>query len=348
MGSGQLASTGVEENHPEKVFNVNNEDELKESLEEAREVSLKNFGKRIRFYAPSFMYYKTSYYRSLPAEFSTISVTGKSCALECRHCGGKVLNTMYAATTPEKLLELCTQLKRKGALGCLISGGCLPDGSVPLGKLIDAIQKVKSELGLTVIVHTGIVDFKMAERLRSAGVDAALIDVIGSDETIREIYRLNVTVKAYEDSLRALHKAGIAFVPHVIVGLHYGKLKGELHALKMVSKYQPSALVIIAFMPIRGTEMESVAPPKPMDIAKVVTVARLMFSKTPLALGCMRPKGKHRIETDILAIKAGANAIAFPTEEAIRFTEKQGYEIAFSSLCCSQIYTDMNILNPSV
>ena len=336
------------EDYVKKVFDANCEEEFEESLGEAQEVSLKNFGKRIRFYAPSFMYYKTSYYRSLPTDFPTISVTGKGCALKCKHCGGKVLNTMYAATTPEKLLELCTQLKRKGALGCLISGGCLPDGSVPLGKFIDVIQKVKRELGLTVIVHTGIIDFYTAKRLRNAGVDAALIDIIGSDETIREIYRLNVTVKAYEDSLRALHEAGIAFVPHVIVGLHYGKLKGELHALEMVSKYQPSALVIIAFMPIHGTEMESVAPPKPMDIAKVIAAARLMFSKTPLALGCMRPKGKHRIDTDILAIKAGVNGVAFPTEEAIRFAEELGYDIAFSSLCCSQICTDMKILNPSV
>ena len=331
------------ENYVKRVFDANSEGELEESLKKTHEVRLRNFGMKIRFYAPSFMYYRTSYYCSSPSDFPTISVTGESCALKCRHCGGKVLNTMYSATTPEKLLRLCVQLKRKGALGCLISGGCLPDGSVPIGKFIDVIEKVKRELGLTVIVHTGMIDFNTAEKLRNARVDAALIDIIGSDDTIEEIYRLNVTVKAYKDSLKALHEASVAFVPHVIVGLHYGKLKGELHALKMISNYQPSALVIIAFMPIRGTEMESVEPPKPIDVAKVIATARLMFPKTPLALGCMRPKGKHRIKTDILAIKAGVNAIAFPTEESIKFAEKQGYKTAFSSLCCSQIYTDMKI-----
>jgi len=329
------------QNQIKKVLDANGEEELKELLKEAQSVKQKKFGKKIHFYAPSFMYYKTSYYHSSPTDFPTISVTGRSCALKCKHCGGTVLNTMYSAATPEKLFDLCKQLKRREALGCLISGGCLPDGSVPLGKFIHVIEKVKRELGLTVIVHTGIIDFKTAKRLKNAGVDAALIDVIGSDETIREIYRLNVTVKAYEDSLKALHEASVAFVPHVIVGLHYGKLKGELHALKIISKYQPSALVIIAFMPIHGTEMEKVTPPKPIEIAKVIATARLMFPKTPLALGCMRPKGKHRIETDILALKAGVNAIAFPTEEAIKFVEKQGYTTTFSSLCCSQIFTEM-------
>ncbi|MDI6848063.1 MAG: radical SAM protein [Candidatus Bathyarchaeia archaeon] len=324
---------------PETIWHMD-EKELTKLLDASTFVSKT---KKIHFYAPSFMYYKTSYYHSSPADFPTISVTGKGCALKCKHCGGKVLNTMYSATTPETLFELCVQLKRKEALGCLISGGCLPDGSVPLGKFIDVIGKVKRELGLTIFVHSGIIDFNTAEGLGNAGVDAALIDIIGSNETIREIYNLNTTVKAYEDSLRALHEVGIPFVPHVIVGLHYGKLKGELNALKMISEYPPSALVIIAFMPIPGTEMENVAPPKPMDIAKVTATARLMFPKTPLTLGCMRPKGKHRIETDILAIKAGVNAIAFPTEEAIKFAEKPGYETTFSSLCCSQIYSDFTL-----
>jgi len=88
--------------------------------------------------------------------------------------------------------------------------------------------------------------------------------------------------------------------------------------------------------------METVEPPKPVDIAKVIAAARLMFPQTPLVLGCMRPKGKHRVETDILAIKAGVNAVAFPAEEAIKFAENQGYNISFSSFCCSQIYLDVS------
>jgi uncharacterized radical SAM superfamily protein len=302
--------------------------------------------KKMHFYAPSFMYYKTSFYCSSPKDFPTISITGRGCALKCKHCGGKVLETMYPATTPEKLLEVCTKLRREGALGCLISGGCLPNGSVPLEKFVDVIKRIKRELGLVVFVHTGIIDFDLAEKLREANVDAALIDIIGADETIKEIYNLDIRVEDYDNSLMALNRAGIAFVPHIIVGLHHGKLKGELTALELISKYNPSALVIIAFMPIHGTEMAMVKPAKPVDIAKVIAIARLKFSRTPLVLGCMRPKGKHRIETDVLAIKAGVNAIAFPTEEAVKFAEKQGYKIVFSSLCCSQIYSDIKTLNP--
>jgi lipoyl synthase len=297
--------------------------------------------RKIRFYAPSFTYYKTAYFCSSNKAFPTVSVTGNSCALNCKHCGGKVLETMHPADTPEKLLELCTRLKQDGARGVLVSGGCLPDGSVPLEKFVSVLDKVKRGLGLTVFVHTGIVNSETAFQLKAAGVDAALIDVIGCDETIREIYNLNTTAKDYADSLKALNAAGIDFVPHVIVGLHGGELKGEFAALNMIKPYKPSAVVIISFMPIRGTAMGKTKPPTPQDIAKTAATARVMFPQTPLVLGCMRPKGRHRVETDLLALKAGVDGITFPSEEAIQNAKTSGYDVGFSSFCCAQIYRDL-------
>lgn len=297
-------------------------------------------GKEIRFYAPSFSYYKTKYYCSSPTSFPTISVTGTACSLNCKHCGGKVLETMQPTLQPEELFNLCKRLKQNGAEGCLISGGCLPDGSVPLEKFVNSIGRVKRELGLTIFVHTGIIKPQTASALKEASVDAALIDVLGSQETIRSMLNLKVSTEDYADSLHALQDAGLSFVPHIIVGLNGGRLDGELTALKMIGEVNPSALVVIAFMPIHGTEMEKTLPPKPTDIAKVSAAARLMFPKTPLILGCMRPKGKARSETDVLSLKAGVDAIAFPSEEAIKYVESRGWKTAFSSYCCAQMYID--------
>jgi len=296
---------------------------------------------KIRFYAPSFIYYKTNYFCSSPKAFPSISITGSSCALKCKHCNGKVLKTMTPALTPEALFDLCVKMKNNGAIGCLISGGCLPDGSVPIGEFIDAIAKIKKTLGLTVVTHTGVIDFSTAKRLKDAGVDAALIDVIGSDETIHEICRLDVSVEDYDRSLRAFHDARIPYIPHVLGGLHYGNLEGELEALKIIAKYSPSAVITIAFMPIHGTPMEKVVPPEPEDIIRILVSARLLMPETPLVLGCMRPKGEHRKKTDLLAVRAGVNAIAFPDEEAIRLAESMNLKISFSNLCCSQIFTDV-------
>ncbi|MCL2135253.1 MAG: radical SAM protein [Candidatus Bathyarchaeota archaeon] len=297
-------------------------------------------GSGIRFYAPSFAYYKSGFFCSSPNVFPTISVTGSGCALNCKHCGGKVLSGMRSVFTSDDLFSVCSELKRYGAVGCLISGGCLSDGSVPLKPFVAAITRVKRELGLTVFVHTGILDLETAVLLKQSAVDAVLIDVIGSQEIIDKVYRLNVTVRDYAKSLGVLQKVGLPFVPHVIVGLNEGKLGGEYRALQMISKTNPSAVVIIAFMPLRGTEMAYVKPPQPYDIVRVVALARVMFPKIPLVLGCMRPKGKSRIVIDVLALKAGVNAIVFPSQQAVDFAKMQGWSVSFSSCCCAKIFTD--------
>jgi uncharacterized radical SAM superfamily protein len=301
---------------------------------------LKPKSNAVRFYAPSFSYYKTQFFCSSTTDFPTISVTGTACALNCKHCGGKVLETMHPAMSPQKLLEVCREFKQRGARGCLISGGCLPDGSVPLEPFVDVLGQVKRELGLTIFVHSGVISRGTALSLKKAGVNAVLMDVIGSSETIRKVYNLSVAPKDYAQSLTSLDEAELPFVPHIIVGLNMGKLDGELEALKIVSHTKPAALVIIAFMPIRGTVMEKTSPPKPLDIAKVAAVARLMFPKTPLVLGCMRPKGSLRRETDVLALKAGVDGVAFPSEQAVTYVQNRGNKILFSPYCCAQIYVD--------
>ncbi len=321
---------------PHQVWNLP-DPELLEMLDRG---NLKAINNTIRFYAPSFTYYKTKHYCSSTTSFPTISITGNACSLNCKHCGGKVLENMHPALIPHELFELGVKLKRNGANGVLVSGGCLPDGSVPLDEFVPILGRFKSELHLTVFVHTGIISAETALALKKAEADAALIDVIGSAETISKIYNLKITVQDYTDSLKALQEAKLSVVPHVIVGLNEGKLDGEFKALQMIQQTKPSALVIIAFIPIHGTAMADTLPPQPVDIARVVALARQMFPQTPLVLGCMRPKGKSRGETDVLALKAGVDAIAFPSEVAVEFAKSKGYRTVFSSYCCAQMYVD--------
>jgi lipoyl synthase len=321
---------------PEAIWSLN-EAELRTLLDSE---ILKPRQNTIRFYAPSFTYYKTKHYCSSTNAFPTISITGNACALNCKHCGGKVLETMHPAIAPEKLFELGLKLKKNGGKGCLVSGGCLRDGSVPLDDFVHVLGRFKGELGLTVFVHTGIIKQETAVALKEAGVDAVLIDVIGSAETVEKIYNLKVTIQDYASSLKVLQEAKLNIVPHVIVGLNDGILDGEMQALQMIQKIKPSALVIIAFMPIHGTAMAKTSPPKPADISKVAALARLMFPESPLVLGCMRPKGRSRGETDVLALKAGVDAIAFPSEEGVEYAKSKGYNTDFSSFCCAQMYVD--------
>lgn len=305
-----------------------------------QELEFSRISKSLFFYSPSFAYYENGQY-ALPAKsFPTISITAEQCTLNCRHCNRIVLEGMYPATTPDALFELCTKLRQNHAQGCLISGGCTREGSVPLRQFISTIARIKRELDLTVFVHTGIIGKVTALALQRAEVDAALIDVIGSNETVREICHMDADVHQYEKSLQALEQSRLPFIPHIITGLHYGELRGERTALEMIARHEPSAVVVIAFMPIRGSEMANVKAPQPEDIARVVLASRISIPDKPIVLGCMRPKGKEREDSDILAIKAGVNAIAFPAKGAIRYAKEHAYKTMFSPFCCAKIYSD--------
>ena len=195
-------------------------------------------------------------------------------------------------------------------------------------------------MDLTVFVHTGIIDLETAKKLKKAKVDLALIDVFGSEEILKKL-DIKSGTKEYIKSLKALQKSGLDFVPHIIVGLNKEKITNELNALKIISLTKPSAIVIIAFVPIQGTKMAHMQQPSPEDIAKILVATKLAFPKTSIALGCMRPKSKdQKTTTETYALQAGVTAIAFPSEETIKYAKTNGFKVIFSSDCCAQIYLD--------
>lgn len=316
---------------------------LNELFREAYELSRKHFSNLIHCYAPGLLHYETSFYQASDANlFPAISITGDLCHLNCDHCNRQLLRSMIPATTPRELLKVCIDIQRRGGVGCLISGGSLRDGSVPLQSFVPTIEHVKRDLGLRIVLHTGLVKPSLAKALANADIDAAMIDVIGSNDTIREIYHLDHTILSFDRSLTLLHENGIQTVPHILVGIQNGMIRGEREAVRMVARHNPAAVVVVALTPLANTRMEHITPPRPLDIARVLLASRLLMPQTPILLGCARPRGEHKVKTEIMAIRAGVNGIAYPADEAIEFAERTGLRIRCHEKCCALIWQDMN------
>ncbi len=316
--------------------------ELPRLIKEAYDVRRKNFPDTIFFSMPGMIHFESSFYNATdPYRFPAISITGGECSLNCEHCKGRILEYMFHAVTPKRLLRICSEIRARGGSGCLISGGSLKNGSVPLTKFIPVIKYAKKNLGLKVVVHTGIVTPRLAEALSNAGVDAAMIDIIGSDETLREICHLNVGCQVFNRSLSLLEEYAVPVVPHIVVGIHRGRLKGEKEALKIIMQHEPTAIVIVVFIPMEGTPLVNAKPPDPLSVLRVILAARLMMPDKPLILGCARPLGTYRSRIDVLAVKAGVNGMAYPSEEGYQVAEKMKLDIRFSDECCSLIYKEM-------
>ncbi len=291
-------------------------------LRVARTITDREVGHILRTYYPSKM-------------FPSISVTGESCELGCAHCNHHYLRHMIPALNPDQLYSLCLNLNREGAVGCLISGGSNIEGYVPLEPYVDAIKRIKMDTDLVLNVHTGLLSWNLARGLSEAKIDVASIDVVGDNETITGVYGLNKTVDDYAKALDNHSRAGIKhIVPHICVGLNFGKIGGEIRALKMIERINPEILVFITLIPTRGTLMEKVTPPKPKTVVKIMAIARLMLRKPSISLGCMRPGGMRRRKLDSLALNV-VDRIAVPTPEVLKEAEKYELKIEEFNSCCA-------------
>lgn len=304
------------------------------------------FSDILSLHAPGMVHYDTEFYTATdPYRFPSISVSGSGCSLNCEHCNSKLLETMIAATTPEALWDTCVKVKEKGGEGILLSGGSTPKGNTPIGEFIPVLKRVKDDLALDIVVHTGIVYPDIAKGLGDAGIDGAMFDVIGDKETLQDVYHLNLPVSVFDDSLSLLEEYNVPSMPHIVVGLYYGRLQGEPNAIRIISRHDPSSIIVVAFKPLDATPMQDVVPSSPMDIARVLIAARLLMPTKPVVLGCARPHGEHRRETDRLAICAGVNGIAYPTEEGYEFAKSLGLQMRMSTKCCSLMHDDFLLVN---
>jgi uncharacterized radical SAM superfamily protein len=293
---------------------------------------LENSNKRINFFITS-------------DHFPSISVTGNSCALMCKHCEGKLLEALIPVTTCDELEKIALTLHKKGAKGILLTGGCDRHGKVPINSLLPAIKKLKESTELILIAHTGFVSIEDAAALNDSGLDGIGFDVIGDTATAREVYGLDVPENEYTKSLGAIANSGIMIFPHVCVGLHFGELRGEYHALEMIRTIAPSAVIITGLMPVAGTAMAHIKP-KPCDFENVIKKALEMFPDTPVVLGCAHSSGRDREKIEKIALQSGISGIASPTMRTINFAKENGYEISYYGTCCGLVPCEKTRITP--
>jgi uncharacterized radical SAM superfamily protein len=297
-------------------------------FEAARERSWDAFGKKITFYVPGMIRCD-----GFTGKYQAVSVTGDACALQCEHCKGELLRSMIPATTPEALVDRCLRLAGEDNHGVLISGGCDENGRLPWDRFLRAIREIKEKTGLLISIHSGLVNDNTARRLKEAGVDQALIDVVGDDETYRRVCHVPFGVSEIVASLEGLKSAGLEIVPHVVCGLHFGELRGEAKALQIIAGFDVRQLVIVSVMKVRGRSEGGFVMPKAEAVAEVIAEARFIMPEVSISLGCARQRGNRRLER--LAIDAGVNRMALPSEEAVEHGRSHGLEVSFQATCCS-------------
>jgi len=304
--------------------------------------------KVLTFAVPGGKVYINDYYTNSPGSFLNISITGQDCELMCRHCRKELLKGMSTASNSKKLVELVEKYMKRpknnsvntgnGPLkGMLISGGFDAEGKLPVNNILSGVGKLKSKYPfLTIYIHTGFLDEDEAAALKSSGVDAVLVNLIGSLKAIREVYNLkDRTYKDYIDTIKLLKDRGLKVSPHIIVGLENGKLSSEFRTVKdAISLGVDSLVFVILKKASRNIDFTSSKVPH-SEIIRLVKYARGLSPDILLSFGCAKPPGKNSHLLEIELIKTGIDSMAFPAEETIRFAVENKIAHTFVEKCCA-------------
>jgi len=264
-------------------------------------------------------------------KYASVSITGSSCKLQCKYCRGRYLRCMTSVRNPRELYSLAAKLERKGVRGILISGGFDECGRLPFDSFLPVVREIKRRLGFVLSVHPGLVSRRDAASLKEAGFDVVDYELVLDPVVVSELKNLHgVRPRDFLRSLECLLEEGPPHVAvHIPLGLKYGEIDREFEAVASASELGPDLLVLLVFVPTRGTPMESVPPPPLERVVEVFEFARKKFGGE-IALGCMRPP-EYKLSLDPLLVEEGlVDRVAIPKLSLVR--EK---ELGVFYSCCS-------------
>lgn len=291
----------------------------------------------IHFYTPTFKSYESSEIAACAKNaWPAISITGGECKLQCDHCKAKVLEPMIPARDPEALWRVANEQIAAGAEGLLLTGGSNHRDEVEYDPFYATIRRIKDEFPeLRIAAHTALVNDQQARAMEQSGIDVAMTDVIGAQETITQVYHLKRPMEDFEATLAALEPTSMKVVPHIVIGLHYGQLLGEWRALEMIARHPPDALVLVVVMPYYAPPHRPFVVPDPNEIGRFFYDARRALPETSILLGCARPGGLTKSLIDSYAVMAGFDGIAHPSEGTVELAARSGRRVRVTPACCS-------------
>jgi len=291
----------------------------------------------INFYTPSFKAYSSTELASCGGNaWPAVSITGADCKLQCDHCKAAILEPMIPARTPEELWRLVNGMVESGTQGMLLTGGSNHQNKVEYDPYYSTIRRIKDEFPeFKIAMHTALVDEDIALSMEQSGIDAAMMDVIGAQKTITEVYHLKRSEDDFEQTLEILVNTKMKVVPHIVIGLHYGRLLGEWNALAMLKRHTPDAVVLVVVMPQYAPEKRPFVTPDADAVGSFFLDARIALPETPLLLGCARPSGIAKMKIDAYAVMAGVSGIAHPADGAVELAARLEKRVKVTPSCCS-------------
>jgi biotin synthase len=242
-----------------------------------------------------------------------LSVKTGGCPEDCAYCPQS--SKYETATNAEKMLDVehvIASARRAKEIGstrfCMGAAWREVKDGPAFDRVVEMVRGVKG-LGLEACVTLGMLNEDQAKRLKEAGLDAYNHNL----DTSRENYRSIIKTRTFDDRLRTLEnvrKAGITVCCGGIIGMGES-VDDRCEMLRTLANLdpQPESVPINALVPVEGTPLAEMPPVDPLDLVRMIAVARILMPKARVRLSAGRTNLTR--EAQMMCLYAGANSIFY-------------------------------------
>jgi biotin synthase len=241
-----------------------------------------------------------------------LSIKTGACPEDCAYCSQSI--RYETGVRPEPLMNLEDVLakartaKENGATRFCMGAAYRSPKPRQLTQIAEMVKGVRA-LGMETCVTLGMLTSEQARELKDAGLDYYNHNI----DTSESYYGKIITTRTYQDrldTLEAVRNAGIRVCCGGILGMGESELDRAqmLHTLATLPQH-PESVPINQLMQAPGTPLYGAATPDPLEIVRVIAVARLLMPCAHVRLSAGRSQMSD--ETQALCFLAGANSIFY-------------------------------------
>ena len=244
---------------------------------------------------------------------SLLSVKTGGCEEDCAYCPQSMHNSSDVTGQPElevePVLARARAAKEAGAHRFCMGWAWrdIRDGA-PFEAMLSMVRGVR-ELGMAACVTAGMLTDSQAARLAEAGLTSYNHNL----DTSPEHYDRIITTRTYEERLETLarvRKAGISMCCGGIIGMGES-LTDRASLLQVLASMNPhpESVPINALVAVEGTPLEEQPAVDPLDLVRMVAVARILMPHSRVRLSAGRETMSR--EGQVLCLLAGADSIFY-------------------------------------
>ena len=243
---------------------------------------------------------------------SLLSVKTGGCQEDCAYCPQSAKHSAMDAErmmTRDEVLGAAERARAAGATRFCMGAAWreVKDGPA-FDNVLEMVRGVRG-LGMEACVTLGMLTDDQARRLGQAGLTAYNHNL----DTSREFYGRIITTRTFDDRLHTLErvrKAGITVCSGGIIGM--GESVNDRCAMLVTLANldpHPESVPINALVPVEGTPLAGRDPVDPLDLVRMIAVARILMPRSKVRLSAGRLALSR--EAQVLCFLAGANSIFY-------------------------------------